>query len=261
MDLRVLVLFVFLLLPGGFVTAENRPTLALLDFFPFGRAGDSGKPIGLMVDMIREIEKASGIPIDIKLMPIPRALRSVTLGEADLMISYKDDQMLPGVTFLGNMGCLQALLIPHGNSHISSLDDLTDKRIGFISKGYFHIKFAHQFGLIPVEVPSNESMLHMTLRHWLDGFVINSIVLGAYKKGLAEHAHLPGDWQTKLGTPIILETMETHLSISRRSKLQHLIPVLSKAVETVKKQGLFQQLYDRYGGVDASNCGDLSDSL
>ncbi|MEG3638575.1 substrate-binding periplasmic protein [Magnetococcus sp. PR-3] len=234
--------------------ASSNLSLALLDFFPFGRLDHTQKPVGSMVDMIHAISKQAKLPIQVKLMPVPRALRAVTLGHEDLMISYKDEQMLPGVQFLGNVGCLTALMIPHKQANIATLKDLKGKRIGFITGGYFHIKFAHHYGLIPVEVPSNESMLKMTLRGRLDGFIINGAVLGAYRKGLATHARLPDNWQDLIDTPIPLETMETHLSISKQSKLQHLAPQLSQAIQQLWQAGTFQRIYDHYGQGDSTAC-------
>lgn len=38
--------------------------------------------------------------------------------------------------------------------------------------------------MVPVEVPSKESVLCMTLCQRCEGFVINDTVFGAYKKGL-----------------------------------------------------------------------------
>jgi predicted KAP-like P-loop ATPase len=59
---------------------------------------------------------------------------------------------------------------------------------------------------------------------------------------------------TKQDIPI--ENLETHLSISKRSKYQHLIPNLRDAVRTLSKNGHFQRIYNRYGAGDASDCGD-----
>ncbi len=230
--------------------------VAIIDFFPFGYTDHNGNATGMFIDMLEIIQTNIGTPLQPVLLPVPRALRAVTSGEIDMLISYKDPIMAPNVKFVGNVGCLSSLLVPNHKIIINGLRDLKNKRVGFITGGYFHKRFSHNYGLIPMQVPSNESMVRMLIRDRLDVIVINSAVLNAYLNDRNPKLELSKDWRNKIGQPHTLETMETHLSISNLSPHIGLAGKLTNAINNAFEQGLFNRVYQKYGA-GSSACHNI----
>ena len=235
-------------------TERQEPILAVIDFFPFGYSLDDNIPRGMVFDMATVLEEISPLKIDARLMSVARALRSASIGQNDLLFSYKDDQMVPNVTWLGNVGCLTPLIVPHKDSGIKTLDDLADKRVGFVSLGYFDVKMKSQWPIKPVLLNDNFIMLKMLLRGRLDAIVINDGVLNAFLANQAILDELPQSWPRQLAQPLALTTYETHLSMSKDSKFQALIPQFKQAIREARQQGRFKTIFQKYGSKLGGHC-------
>ena len=248
--------FLMLLFISCQAGAVQTAKVAIIDFFPFGYADTNGKPTGMFVDMLKVIQQKVGIPLQPILLPVPRAIRAVSSGELDMLISYKDPIMVPNVKFVGNIGCLSSLLVPSHNINMSRLEDLNNKTVGFITGGYFHKRFSENYGIIPMQVPSNESMMRMLIRGRVDVIVINSAVLNAYLNDKIKWVKLAEGWKQKIGHPVKLESMETHLSISMKSPYQSMSKIFTQAINEAYLQGKFNSIYTKYGA--GSSACDMS---
>ncbi len=235
-------------------TERKEPILAVIDFFPFGYSLEDNIPRGMVFDIEAVLEEVSPLKIDARLMSVARALRSASIGQNDLLFSYRDDQMVPNVTWLGNVGCLTPLVVPHKDSGIDTLDDLAGKRVGFVSLGYFDVKMKSQWPIKPVLLNNNFIMLKMLLRGRLDAIIINDGVLNAFLANQAILEELPDSWPKQLAQPLALETYETHLSMSKDSKFQVLIPQFKQAILKARQQGLFKQIFQKYGSKLGGHC-------
>lgn len=222
------------------------PSIAIIDFFPFGFTDNAGQPQGLFIEIAEVISKQLGQEFNIKLLPVPRALRGVSSGKIDMLISYKDPVMVPNVEFLGKLGCLTSYLIPSAKHKPQNLQQLDSLKVGYITGGYFDKRFSRTLNIQPVEVPSNEAMLTMLLRGRLDAFVINDAVYNAYLGGLNPHVELPNGWQNQVGKGFPIEAMETHLSISDYSKHKALSPKLKHAISQLFQQRKLKPIYEKY---------------
>ncbi len=243
----------FLTLIASFqVASAQAAKVAIIDFFPFGYADSTGNPTGMFVDMLKVIQQKVGIPLQPVLLPVPRAIRAVSSGQLDMLISYKDPIMVPNVDFVGNVGCLSSLLVPSHDVNINRLEDLSGKKVGFITGGYFHKRFSEGYGIIPMQVPSNESMMRMLIRNRVDVIVINSAVLNAYLNDQNTWIKLVTDWKNKIGNSVILESMETHLSISKKSPYQRMAKKFTAAINEAYVQGKFSDIYTKYGAGSSS---------
>ena len=235
-------------------TEREEPILAVIDFFPFGYSLEDNIPRGMVFDIAKELEHVSSLKIDARLMSVARALRSASIGQNDLLFSYKDDQMVPNVTWLGNLGCLTPLVVPHKDSGIEKLEDLAGKRVGFVSLGYFDVKMKSRWPLKPVFLNDNFIMLKMLLRGRLDAIILNDGVLNAYLANQAVLDELPKFWPKQLGQPLALTTYETHLSMSKDSTFQRLIPQFKQAIIDARHQGRFKTIFQKYGSTLGGHC-------
>lgn len=237
-----------------FASEKQSPMLAVIDFYPFGYMLDDNIPRGMVFDIETVLEEVSSLTIDAKLMSTPRALRSTSNGQNDLLFSYKDDKMVPNVTWLGNIGCLTPLVVPHKDSEIKTLSDLAGKRIGFVGLGYFDIKMKSRWPIKPVLLNNNFIMLKMLLRGRLDAIVVNNGVLNAFLANQSILEELPPSWPLQLSQPLPLDTYETHLSMSKDSKFQALIPQFKRAIITARQQGHFKKIFQKYGSKLGGHC-------
>jgi len=172
LNLCILLVYAITLPLSGVLNATERkaPILAVIDFYPFGywskNEGSKEKEAkGMAFDIADIIEKYSGITIDAHLMSTPRAIRSASIGQNDLLFSYKDDLMVPNVTWLGNVGCLVPLIVPRIGSGITTLDDLNkNKKIGFVRLGCFDVSRKERSYIKSVPLNDNFLMVKMLIR-------------------------------------------------------------------------------------------------
>jgi len=251
---HITVVFLFLFSVQLFATERQIPILAVIDFYPFGYLLDDNIPRGMVFDIEAVLEEISSLNIDAQLMSVPRALRSASNGQNDLLFSYKDDKMVPNVTWLGNVGCLTPLVVPHKDSDIKKLSDLAGKRVGFVGLGYFDIKMKSRWPIKPVVLNDNFIMLKMLLRGRLDAIIVNDGVLNAFLANQAVLEELPSSWPLQLSQPLALDTYETHLSMSKDSKFQALIPQFKNAILSARQQGRFKAIFQKYGSKLGGHC-------
>lgn len=240
--------------PGMLSAAEDkRPVMAIIDFYPFGYRDADGEAVGMFFDMADAISADSGVDFDLKFLPVPRALRAAERGSVDMLISYKDEEMVKNVSFVGNVGCLTAYLVPGRDSGIYTLADIAGRRIAEIGGGYFQKRFSARMDFEHVVVPSNESMLRMISRGRVDGFVINDAVFDGYFSGHFSRP-LPKNWRRVIADPIAIETLETHVSINRKSAYFDLGEALRKSIDHLRRGGEMAKIFARYGSTRQGRC-------
>ena len=262
LTLSIPLIYAAILLCSVVVNASERkdPILAVIDFYPFGYwSKDEGSEIkkakGMAFDIADIIEKYSGITIDARLMSTPRAIRSASVGQNDLLFSYKDDLMVPNVTWLGNVGCLVPLIVPRIGSEINVLADLNkNKKIGYVRLGYFDVAQKDHWHINPVPLNDNFLMVKMLVRKRIDAIVINNAVLNAFLAHPDIIEDLPNQWPLDLSRPIPLKQFETHISISNDSPFLHLAPQLKKAIIAARADHQFSQIFKKYGSARGGHC-------
>lgn len=206
-------------------------------------------------DIETVLERYSGIDIDGRLMSTPRALRSASIGQNDLLFSYKDDDMVPNVTWLGNVGCLVPLVVPRKGAGIATLADLNKgKRIGFVALGYFDVNQRDRWNLEPVVLNNNFLMVNMLARGRVDAIIVNNAVLNAFIHRADLIENVPKDWVSQLADPIHLASFETHISISNDSPFLSLVPKLMQAIEEAREAGEFRRIFKKYGSSMGGYC-------
>jgi len=251
LSLCILLIYATTLPLSGVLNASERkdPILAVIDFYPFGYRSKSGvseenEAKGMAFDIAEVIEKYSGITIDARLMSTPRAIRSASVGQNDLLFSYKDDLMVPNVTWLGNVGCLVPLIVPRIGSGITTLDDLNkNKKIGFVRLGYFDVNRKERSRINPVPLNDNFLMVKMLIRKRIDAIVINNAVLNAFLSNPGIIEDLPKQWPLDLSNPIPLKQFETHISMSNDSPFFHLVPQIKKAIIAARADQQFNRIF------------------
>ncbi|MBL6957548.1 MAG: transporter substrate-binding domain-containing protein [Rhodospirillales bacterium] len=224
---------------------------ALYDFFPFGARDANGTLSGLFYDLSKAIEFNSGLSFDYSFTPIPRAIRAVSNGQADVTIS---GGVIKGAVSLGPVGCHQTVVLPRLGAGISKLSDLKGKSVGFVTKGIHYKKFATKFGLQPIQSNTSKSLVRMLLRERIDGFFTSDVVFDAYVQSRKFGAGLPSGWTGKLAPYVVVETIEPNLFISAKSKHQGQAGRLRAAVTAARQDGSFEKIYRKHGSRFGGRC-------
>lgn len=83
---RACILAGLLILLPGLATAERAPLRVMTDYWPpFRIAGDGGQLRGLDIDVLKELERCTGLRFDVQRAPWSRGLAQLNRGMADLM--------------------------------------------------------------------------------------------------------------------------------------------------------------------------------
>jgi hypothetical protein len=129
-------------------TAANTepPSLrfAVYDSLPFGYLDDKGRPQGTVVDIAHLIATEANIPIKIDLVPVSRALRELTTGNADLTILLDRANSVDSIEQIGLIESTRTVLIRLKNEQTFDASDLSNKNIsiGFVRGAYYGKEFS-----------------------------------------------------------------------------------------------------------------------
>ncbi|MCJ8273560.1 MAG: hypothetical protein MJK04_29685 [Psychrosphaera sp.] len=149
---------------------------------------------------------------------------------------------------------LVPLVVSHINGDINKLDDLNGKREGCVDLGYFDARRKLDWDITPVKLNDNFIMLKMFLRGRIDAIIINNRVLNAFLANPQVLRELPRGWHNKLAQPLALAIFETHLSMSKSSRFQHMIPALKAAIVEGRKLGKFKRIFNQWGSKLGGHC-------
>jgi polar amino acid transport system substrate-binding protein len=234
--------------------ARQQPSYMGFEFYPFGYVEDEKRIAGLLVDIVREIGRRSGVEIELRIAPIPRALKEFTDGNVDLIITGSTRKPFASAQSLGIVGCHRTVVVPRSASNIKRIADLRGKSIGF-ARGGIHIRrFGKRFGIDAVPTNSSESMVSMLIRGRIDGFIMSDILYAPYINGDRLEANVKNELQEIVGDVIALEFFPNHLRVSKKSRLGKVAQALTKALDEARAAGSLEKIYRKYGVVTGGRC-------
>ncbi len=233
--------------------ADDVPSFVTYDFYPFGRARE-GKLTGLFPDLMSEVERLADVTVEKHIEPISRALKSISQGENDLIISGALSPAFKETISLGILGCNRTIVVANRDTRLSKLEDLKDRRIGFVVGGFLLRKYGNKFGIQPIQTRSSESMFGMLTRRRLDGIFISDIVFASYGIEGAPFKSLPEDWRSRIGSVLEVDKIKVHFRMLKSSKFRHLEPTLRAAIKTGSANGAFERVYQKYGAAKGGRC-------
>lgn len=255
--LLIAACFLGLPLTGPF-RAEEAPVLRLgiFEFYPWAVERDGVFETGITVDVMQELARLSGREIEPVFLPLARAFREVEEGRVDLILAYKLDSMVPGVTFLTPvLGCATAIIVTHRDAGIAGFDDLPGKRIGFVNGGYFHDRYRGRLDVAEMALSDNRQMMLMLLRRRIDGFVVNNVIFDAFMEvGAPFESDLPADWRARIGTVLEMEPLPITIGVSHRSRDTTAATAIEHALRIGQEDGSFARVFRKWGSKSGWAC-------
>ena len=233
---------------------DNRPVFALFDFHPFGRRLPSGERQGIFAESIAYIEKESGVDMEVRMLPISRTLKAMSEKSAQVTITASVSNLLDDTVSLGVIGCSRIIIQTSAASGIRTLEDLSNKDIGFVSGGFLDRLYSKKFDLNPVRARSSQSLVAMLGRGRLDGVFASDVVIDNYIYAESGMSFVGPNWQNKLGARVEVRKAPAHVRAVKNALNQSVLKRLRFAVQKGIKEGIFSAIYGKYGVQTRGKC-------
>jgi len=184
---KVIVLAMALLLPAAGAAAGGGPWTTEHPFVvvhsaqtpPMAYLGLNGEAKGLLVDYWQLWSKVNGVPIKIVLVDWPETLRMVRDGEADLHGGlFYTDERAQNLDFGPSFFELDAALAVRTGLNVQSMDELGDRTLGVLDKGYsaYYIR-THYPQLNRKEYSSAADLVAGAVAGEVDAMIIERVTL------------------------------------------------------------------------------------
>jgi len=225
---------------GGTLAAEDLK-IGTIAVAPFGMVGDDGKPTGMMYDIANKIAETAGLKYTNTLVPYARSVVSLGEGLVDVVLRFNNAE-LPGVsTPLGSVATMPTIILSKKAQPFATLQALRGKTVGVLKGGVFDDRFSKDEAILKQEVPDYDQMIRMLMAGRFDAAIGSNV-------GLYYVANKQGIAQDQLGTPLVLTTQDFLVHFSKKNKDERVKEALKAAIESLRKDGTFEKIIDKYMG-------------
>lgn len=219
-----------LALPRAQALAPARP-LKVISFAlaPFGMLDAAGMPAGVTVDMQKLLAQESGLAMDIAIVPYPRAVAMMVSGEADLVFSLPNPQLLAHARSLGGIASVDIVAIGRAGSRYASVADLRGKTLGHIRGAMYDDALQSDPAVRLHETTTYEQALRMLLEGRFDA------ALGV-RLCLLESLRLLGVARTRLGPALEISRRQMQVHYANKRYDPQVAATLSRALAALRQR-------------------------
>lgn len=242
------------LAPTAALAKTPKPVFALMDLYPFARLSPAGDFEGIYWHSLDYIQRRSGIDFSAVLLPVPRMLKAMAEGSADMAITGAVSDLLKETTSLGVIGCSRIIVQLSKTSKVRSVDDLAGKDIGFVTNGFLYKLYGDKFGLRPVQVRNSRSLMSMLALGRVEGVFVSDLVIDSFLKDGIEGVPIADDWRRSMGRRLEVRKVLVHLRIAAKFKGSDLEKRLRAAVAEGLSSGAFARIYENHGARSKGRC-------
>lgn len=243
--LRLLVALLVTLLPslGGAEVLRA----ATAEWSPYAMLRD-GQPEGIVVDILREIERRTGITFEVSIYPPSRLNMLFERGEIDL--NFADSPVwnarldVPRAVFSETfMEVREYIYFRRGHAReVRTPDDLAGLTVG-VTRGYYYPLFEDAFKRRKVkryDVNTNESLIAMLRAGRVDAAFMDDVLFESllHQLGLAD--------EFTRGRELSVAPLGFKFRADRASTL----PAINNAIRQMKANGEIRRIVSRYTDVD-----------
>jgi putative nucleotidyltransferase with HDIG domain len=235
----VILIPVILAICSSGLSARDKPLIVLAgdnNLPPFEYLDSKGNPRGLVVDIIKEISKELGIPIEIRLMNWDRALTMLENKEVDgceyMRITESRQKVYDFIPLIENFS---VIVVPKG-SPIKNFSYLENKKVACqkrdISYDYL-IKYARV-----VTKANQEEVLKSVLNREVECGIVNYY--------FARWIISKNEWQEEL--EILPDKLFTNYNGIALPKGSPYVSILSEGLKALRSKGTFERIVNRWLG-------------
>lgn len=217
----------------------KRLRMVILGVTPLGRIGADGKPSGMFVDLGALLAAEAGIPIDVVVVPYPRAMAMMAAGEADLICSLPNSRLEQLATPLALVMKGEVIVLGRAGTRYTSLADLRGKVVGHLRSAEYGTPFEADTAIRKHETISSAQTMAMLLEGRYDAVIGLGPVLFYALREL-------GQPRAKLGPSLHLWPRDVSLYMSLNSSQPQTAEALARALDRLRNSGRLKAMMDTY---------------
>ncbi len=223
----------------GAAGASERQVLRIetIQSEPFGRVGPQGSS-GLMYDIGMLIARRAGLAVENHVVPYARTVLSLQNGVSDLVLRFSNDELKTVAYQVAPVLALPTVVVTRREAALQRLEDLSRLSLAVPRSFPLPDSLASLAGLRLQSVNNNEHAIQMLMSRRVDAAYGSNLGLFGAARGL-------GLRMQEFARPLVVERQSFWLHLSRRSATPELIDRLTKAVESLHRDGSISRLYQR----------------
>ena len=234
-----LILSLFAVLP---INAQECMSMHVVLNIKAGYIDENGKLSGYHYDFLTALENESGICMDKKLLPYPRAKRDIQLGAHDGGILVHSPLLDDDIEYIAKIFTSKTVLIPRKGLNLNNFQDLPKVTIARIRKIDFSDTWENTPNISFVDVVDYKQGLQMLKRGRIDAIAGNLLGMNVVIESLdiAEDINLSGK--------LTIGEDEVWLVLSKKSHYLNEADVLRKATHNLIEKGVLNNIFLKYFG-------------
>lgn len=226
-------------LPASRATAAESTVLRIetIQSEPFGRVGSLGAG-GLMYDIGQLIAQRAGLAAENHVVPYARTVLSLHNGSADMVLRFSNEELKAVAHQVAPVLPLPTVLVSRREAPLQRLEALSLQSLAVPRSFPMPESLAGLPGLRLQWVNNNEHAIQMLMSGRMAAAYGSNLGLFGAARGL-------GFRMLAFARPLMVERQTFWLHLSRRSATPELIERLTKAVESLHRDGSIARLYQR----------------
>ena len=237
------LLIVLSCLPALSYPADITLNAGLPSFPPFAYPPTANVQRGTLVALYsileQELKKEAGINFKIQHYPYARTLVGLQDGTLDLAIIFKNLSLQGNVSYVAKVSLSRVIVIADNNYVINKYEDLYEfDNIAVIRQANYDARFDNDEKINKYPVENYRQGIQMLQL----GRVAAVVGSQSGLQYIFDSLYFKGE---RWSQPYVLGHKEWWLHFSKKSKYQHLIPAIKRAVNKIYKEDLVYQLYEQ----------------
>ncbi|WP_377705666.1 substrate-binding periplasmic protein [Pseudoduganella sp. UC29_71] len=227
--------------PGAMPPLIAKPLkVVIFALVPYGMPDAAGQPSGVLVELQKQLAQESGLPMEMQLVPYPRAMAMVAAGDADLVFSFPNQQLQQHARALGAIASGDVVVIGRAGSRYATAADLRGKKLAHIRGALYDAQLQSDPGIGRYEAISYEQMVKMLLEGRFDA------VLGA-RLSILHTLRLLGVPREKLGPELAVGKRDILVHYADQRYDPQVAARLERALAAMRARGAAAALLKPYG--------------
>lgn len=243
--LRKYVLFIFLLSTFAFHLQSpahaTNITASVFALQPFGGIDRQGNITGIIPEIIDEIQKETGLTIDVKVVPYKRMFQELRTGKTDFAIFFRTSESEKIAIPKVRVYTLKNIVVGKIPLNLHRYEDIIGPIISLPNGTFYQKKFDTDPALIKNLVPGFSNAVDLLLNGR------TSLIAGP-ELSIAYLLKQKGFSTKILGKPYALSLNSAWLQVSAKSKelTPNTIAIIVKAVFTLRRNNTIDNILQKY---------------
>jgi len=207
-----------------------------------GYTDEAGDISGFHFDYLSALEEISGLCMDKKLLPYPRAKRNIEMGVHDGGILARSTDLDNEVEYVSKLLISKLVVLPRKGLSLNNYQDLSNIKIARVRKLNLGDVLDNDPNLVFVEVSDYEQGLQLLNRGRVDAIAGNALGLSTAIEKLNMFAEINALQK------LTISEREVWFVLSKKSKNLNKIDQLKEAAQIIINRGVLDTILKKYFG-------------